>query len=152
MSDFDIEKVPFADVQSRRNFHLAKAGERNAMGFLPLVIINGSRPGSGKTALAREILNSRFSSAKVDEMPLSRVAWYGLIFGAKERGYLFLDDIGKLPDNVLQWLVSPGYTLRKLGSKEYSTASARDIQVVITGNNLTVSKALSEFALVIQLG
>lgn len=144
--------ISFRDEGSRENFFKAMKGDLNQYGFRPMIAITASRPGSGKTALARHILEARGLPSAPTMMPLKEQGWEKLLPAAIPRGYLFLDNVyGTFNSSTLSaFLTSKSWSWRVLGSTRIEEARL-DVQVVVTGNNIELGEDLLRRSLVIDL-
>jgi hypothetical protein len=142
----------FADEESESNCRKALEGELNQWGFRPIVIINSSSPRSGKTTLARHILETRYNASVIYQMPVQERQWVKLMPTIIEAGYLFCDGVsGHLDSNVLaEFLVAKDWTWRNPRTHEMKSAKV-DCQVIITGNAISISADLARRAIFIEL-
>jgi hypothetical protein len=139
--------IRFANAESEAHYRQALAGELNEYGFKPLIVITADGPARGKTRLARHILESRFGSCVVCEMPPGQ-AWDGLVNAALERGYLFMDDVcGRVDSPELARMLTA--VMEMIAAS--GLAQLLDLQVIITGNRLQLSADLARRAICIEL-
>ena len=144
--------IRFADEASETNYRKAMDGELNEYGFKPLIVINASGPGTGKTRLAHHILEARFGSSAACEMPMREQPWERLIPAVLERGYLFMDNVrGPVNSPTLAALLtSKEWSWRKLGTQKIESAKV-DLQVIVAGNGVQLSEDLARRAIWIEL-
>lgn len=148
-----VAAFPFVDEESEGNYFQLLAG-----GFpvgKRLIVINGTRPGVGKTTLARNLLMQIFNSAACQRWPGNEDQWERLIPAVIKsgHGYLYFDNVfGKVTSPTLAALcTSAQWTWRKLGTHEMETADV-NLLVVITGNGIEMSEEIRRRAVVIELG
>ena len=142
----------FADDASQENYRKALAGDVNEYGFKPIVVINSHLSGTGKTRLARHILETRYGTAAVSPLPSSEREWQTVISTSLGLGYLFLDHvIGTLKSQSLGAVVTAKeWSFRPLGTHKIEIVKP-DIQVIVTGNDLSVNHDLMRRVIWIHL-
>lgn len=152
------ENICFADELSEANYHIA-IGEQKHF-FKRMIVICSNRPASGKTRLARHILHKMLGEQPAVHMqPQSEREWSRVLPLANAQKYLFLDNvsghIGNISehissDTLASFLTSKKWQYRPSGKSELVTIDV-DIQVVLTGNNITMSPELMRRSIIIEL-
>lgn len=150
---YDVpDGIRFADEGSAENYQKAMAGDVNEHGVKPVIAIHSPRPASGKSRVARHILEARFGSSAASMQPQGEEGWEKSLIAAQARGFFFVDNFrGRLKSSTLSsFVTAKEWSFRKLGTTEVESIKP-DVQVVIAGNSLVMSEDMLRRVMWIEL-
>lgn len=130
----DLSGFKFADEESLNNAAEAYLVARERLGGT--FIISGSRPGCGKSTLARAILAAiTRDPAVLAGFPTGQL-FENVIEKAADAGYVFMDDLRRIRPEYA------GYFGRFITARASAGAPEERCIVVITGNQVTIPPEL----------
>ena len=126
---------------------------RHLVGRQPMVLVIGNQPGTGKTLLAKFGLGPVYGIPNATPYPREEVSLQKLLFTKLMNGapYVLIDDLASLASATLnQYATSEYISDRVLGGNVEFTGSNR-MQLISTGNNLTVTADIERRSLIVDL-
>ena len=146
---------PITHIRSASCFMAYMLGQfcRHLIGRQPMILIIGNQPGTGKTLLAKFALGPIYGVPNATPFPKDDAALQKLLFTKLISGapYVLIDDLINLSSTTLnQYATSEAISDRVLGgNKEF--CGVNRMQIVSTGNNLTVTPDIERRSLIIDL-
>ncbi|WP_288859003.1 primase-helicase family protein [Akkermansia sp.] len=146
---------PMTHIRSASCFMAYMVGQfcRHLIGRQPMILIIGNQPGTGKTLLAKFALGPIYGAPNAtpfpkDDASLQKLLFTKLISGAP---YVLIDDLINLSSTTLnQYATSEAISDRVLGGNTEFCGTNR-MQIISTGNNLTVTPDIERRSLIIDL-
>lgn len=126
---------------------------RHLVGRQPMVLFCGNQPGTGKTLLAKFGLGPVYGVPNATPYPKDEGALQKLLFTKLMAGapYVLIDDLLSLSSTTLnQYATSAAISDRVLGGNREFTGVNR-MQIIGTGNNLTVTPDIERRSMIIDL-
>ena len=146
---------PMTHIRSASCFMAYMVGQfcRHLIGRQPMILIIGNQPGTGKTLLAKFALGPIYGAPNAtpfpkDDASLQKLLFTKLISGAP---YVLIEDLINLSSTTLhQDATSEAISDRVLGGNTEFCGTNR-MQIISTGNNLTVTPDIERRSLIIDL-
>lgn len=146
---------PITHVRSASCFMAYMLGQfcRHLIGRQPMILIIGNQPGTGKTLLAKFALGPIYGIPNATPFPKDDAALQKLLFTKLISGapYVLIDDLINLSSTTLnQYATSEAISDRVLGGNT-EFCGANRMQIISTGNNLTVTPDIERRSMIIDL-
>lgn len=126
---------------------------RLMIGCLPMAIINGNQPGTGKSLLAWFLIAPVWGMAATAAKPASEeelIKYLNTVTQA-HKPFALLDDISTLASNAINmFATAPLIEGRKMGTDTLFTVTNRT-QIITTGNALTTTPDVERRAMIVDL-
>ncbi len=126
---------------------------RHLVTRMPMVLVIGNQPGTGKTLLAKYGLAAVYGLPDATPYPKEDAALQKLLFSKLKSGRTFclIDDMANLSSPTLnQYATSSEISDRLLGGND-ELVLKNNMQIISTGNNLTVTPDIARRSLIIDL-